>query len=175
MLDLNKLKLQGWLTDHQIVEKHGTSNPSLMRKIIKGKGEDFQDDRKIVIRRKNGNNDYIYSPVLVSKILAFFTLESYYFAESKKDSLKKEDCYSSKELAKEFHTTQSAIIEYVESEGLCKTGLIKECEEGILIHKDLYCKIQCHFLSYKKMTTKCVSFENFSQNARNKSRERSPA
>jgi len=151
MIDLNFLKSQGWLSDHQIIEKYGVSNRPLMKKIIKEKGKEFNDDRKLVLKRKNGDNDYIYSPLLISKILNFFVLESYNISESLRRSLKEEECYTAGKLAREFHTAKNSLVDYIGKEGINKTGLVRETEGGdILIHKSLYLRLKNHFLSNQK-------------------------
>ena len=147
MVNLNLFKRQGWLTVNQIIEKHGTSNPSLMRKIIGEKGKEFRSERKIILKRKDGNNDYLYSPLFVSKVSNSFLLESYYASEAKRTSLKKEECYTAKHLASEFRTTQIALVGYINSKNIEKTGLIKETEKEILVHKSLYFELRGHFLS----------------------------
>lgn len=150
MVNLNFLKSQGWLTSNQIVEKNGISNPSLMRKIIKEKGKEFHDLRKIILKKKDGEHDYIYSPVFVSKVSNSFLLESYYASEAKRNSLKKEECYTAKHLASEFRTTQTALVGYINSKNIEKTGLIKETEKELLVHKSLYFELRGHFLSNSK-------------------------
>lgn len=150
MTDLNLLRSQGWLTCHQIMEKYGESNPALMKKVIKEKTSEPCEDCKIILRRKTGDNDYIYSPFLVSKIRDSFFLEEFNFNESRKENLQASDCYTAKELAVKFRTKQPCLILYATEQGFGKAGLIKETKKGFLIHKSLYFKLESHFLSNKR-------------------------
>lgn len=150
MVNLNKLKELGWLTRRQIIEKHGTHNPDLLKKIIKSKGQENPNDCEIVLRKKGGDDVYIYSPDLVKKIGNAFFMANYEEVESLKQSLKRQDCYTSKELASRFRTTQPCLMAYIHKEGLDRTGLVKEIKPGHLIHKSLFFKLESHFLSNKR-------------------------
>lgn len=150
MVNLNKLKELGWLNCRQIIEKHGTYNSDLLKKIIKSKSQENPDECEIVLRKKDGDNEYLYSPNLVKKIVNTFLMANYEEVESLKQSLKRQDCYTSKELASRFRTTQPCLMAYIHKEGLDRTGLVKEIKLGHLIHKSLFFKLESHFLSNKR-------------------------
>lgn len=150
MVNLNELKSQGWLTCRQIIGKFAEHNPSLMKKLIKEKGEECPKERKEIIKRKDGENEYLYSPDFVKKVSACFFMANYQEAENLKENLSEINCYTSKELAFKFRTTQPCLLSYIKKEGLDKTGLVKETEEGHLIEKSLFHKLESHFLSNRR-------------------------
>ena len=150
MIDLNKLKKEGWLTCRQIIEKHGVHNPDLLKKIIRSKAQENPSDCEIVLRKKHGDNEYLYSPNIVRKIVNAFLMADYEEVESLKQNLERQQCYTSKELASRFRTTQPCLMAYISKEGLDRTGLVKKNNLGHLIHKSLFFKLESHFLSNKR-------------------------
>ena len=150
MVNLNELKKLGWLTRRQIIQKHGAHNRDLLKKIIKTKIQENPYDCEFVLRKKGGDHEYIYSPDLVKKIANVFFMANYEEVESLKQSLKRQDCHTSKELALRFRTTQPCLMAYISKEGLDRTGLVKELKQGYLIHRSLYQKLESHFLSNRR-------------------------
>jgi hypothetical protein len=150
MVNLNELKKLGWLTRRQIIQKHGAHNSDLMKKIIRSKGSEYPDDRKVILRKKDGEDEYLYSPELIKKITNSFILNDYYASEANREKLLRQDCHTSKELASKFRTTQSCLMSYIKKEGLDKVGLVKELKQGYLIHRSLYQKLESHFLSNRR-------------------------